>query len=542
MAFNALSMQNAKRLRIPPVGKSGPIFVTRFVTQKESPGRCVNFCNKEMVSWQGDWVVYNGPTGKRGFMASLREAVSQATGGTERATTGFGVWSFCFFGYAFARAWMEIIMFRMTVLFPHDAWLGEDFFTVMMVCAFIPFALFARKIRPLCFKTYARSLCTASMLLSGVTFLAATMIPEATLVLGVVAIVSGGIGASLSILLWAELHCCFEPMRVVLYVAGAFLVGTALAWLLLEADGPRLVMILVFLPILSQATLSMAFRQVPQADLPKKTWGKLHFPWKLLVVLGIYQLVAGAKSPFDIPSTELNLWGTIAASVIVLVIAFTMRNRFDVTLLYRTPFVLVICGLIMTFLSISTVSAVAGFFIAVGYALMFLVLTILLCDIAHTYGVSVLVLCGIQEVTLIALPLGHFAARAFVGDQAPIPVDPAIVTAVLSVLVVVATVALLTGNGQLRSWGVSFFGVDGIAEEEARTKRLARLAEVSETFGLSPREVEVLELILLDKNTAVIERELCIANGTLKSHIRRIYQKLDVHSREELRALLSADR
>ncbi|MEG0505204.1 MAG: hypothetical protein RR547_11215, partial [Raoultibacter sp.] len=187
-------------------------------------------------------------------MASLRETLSQTTGITERATAGFGVWSFCFFGYAFARAWMEIIMFRMTVLFPHDAWLGEDLFTVIMVCAFIPFALFARKIKPLCFKSYARSACTATMLISGATFLAAMLIPEATLVLGVIAIITGGIGASLSILLWAELHCCFEPMRVVLYIAGAFLVGTALAWLLLEADGPRLMMVLVLLPLLSQAT------------------------------------------------------------------------------------------------------------------------------------------------------------------------------------------------------------------------------------------------------------------------------------------------
>ena len=36
----------------------------------------------------------------------------------------------------------------------------------------------------------------------------------------------------------------------------------------------------------------------------------------------------------------------------------------------------------------------------------------------------------------------------------------------------------------------------------------------------------------------MIERDLFIANGTAKAHVRHIYQKLDIHSREELFALL----
>ena len=36
----------------------------------------------------------------------------------------------------------------------------------------------------------------------------------------------------------------------------------------------------------------------------------------------------------------------------------------------------------------------------------------------------------------------------------------------------------------------------------------------------------------------MIERELDIANGTAKAHVRHIYQKLNIHSREELFNLL----
>ncbi|WP_180326594.1 response regulator transcription factor [Raoultibacter phocaeensis] len=472
----------------------------------------------------------------------MQDGAGAAHAGVARtASLGLGAWSFCFFGFAFARAWLEIVTYRTALLFPHDVWFGEDLFTVAMVVAFVPFALFARKLAPLYVKRCMVWLCTGSMIASGLAFMAASLFPGIVLPLSIVAIIGGGIGSALSILLWAELHSCFEPLRVVLYIAGAFLLGSFMAWVLMDLDIVRLTIVLMVLPLLSQVTLHASFSLVPRADLPKKTWGKLHFPWKLLVVLGIYQFVYGAKSEASVPSGELFLLGTIAVSIIVLAVSLLMSKRFDFTLLYRTPFVLMMCGLVMTFLSLSGTNLVAGFFIAAGYSLMFLVLTILLCDISHTYGVSVLVLCGIQEVTLIAIPTGHMVSRLFMGEQPIVAADPTLVTAVLTILVVIATVALISEKGHFSSWGVAFFGAGEIAEEDARAKLHARCADVSEAFGLSPREAEVLDLIAIGKNSAVIERELCIANGTLKSHTRRIYQKLGVHSREELRELLSAD-
>jgi len=39
----------------------------------------------------------------------------------------------------------------------------------------------------------------------------------------------------------------------------------------------------------------------------------------------------------------------------------------------------------------------------------------------------------------------------------------------------------------------------------------------------------------------IIERELVIANGTAKAHVRHIYQKLDIHTRQELFDLLDME-
>ena len=59
-------------------------------------------------------------------------------------------------------------------------------------------------------------------------------------------------------------------------------------------------------------------------------------------------------------------------------------------------------------------------------------------------------------------------------------------------------------------------------------------------YDLSTREEDILLLLLQKKSGPVIAKELYISPSTVKSHTRNIYRKLDVHSREELLALVEA--
>ena len=56
----------------------------------------------------------------------------------------------------------------------------------------------------------------------------------------------------------------------------------------------------------------------------------------------------------------------------------------------------------------------------------------------------------------------------------------------------------------------------------------------AERFSLSPREADVLRLLVAGESTAQIQDTLCIAPGTFNYHMRNIYTKLGVHSRQEL--------
>jgi len=52
-------------------------------------------------------------------------------------------------------------------------------------------------------------------------------------------------------------------------------------------------------------------------------------------------------------------------------------------------------------------------------------------------------------------------------------------------------------------------------------------------LGLSPREIDVLRQIARGKTTPAIAKALFISENTVKTHVRRIFAKLEVHTRVE---------
>ena len=60
------------------------------------------------------------------------------------------------------------------------------------------------------------------------------------------------------------------------------------------------------------------------------------------------------------------------------------------------------------------------------------------------------------------------------------------------------------------------------------------LASVIGGVDLSKREGEVLALILQGRDVPYIAEELCVSKNTVRTHVKSVYAKFDVHSRQEL--------
>lgn len=78
-------------------------------------------------------------------------------------------------------------------------------------------------------------------------------------------------------------------------------------------------------------------------------------------------------------------------------------------------------------------------------------------------------------------------------------------------------------------------------KEDRHPKFKLSLQSLSEARGLSPREVEVFELLAKGRNKYAIAKQLCISENTAKTHIKNIYRKLGVHSQQAMMDMIELD-
>ena len=66
-----------------------------------------------------------------------------------------------------------------------------------------------------------------------------------------------------------------------------------------------------------------------------------------------------------------------------------------------------------------------------------------------------------------------------------------------------------------------------------------RIVTLANGYALTKREREILQYLSLGYGSVYISKTLFISDNTARTHIRNIYRKLDVSSREELLSLVN---
>ena len=84
-------------------------------------------------------------------------------------------------------------------------------------------------------------------------------------------------------------------------------------------------------------------------------------------------------------------------------------------------------------------------------------------------------------------------------------------------------------------------GVEAPQTENQLERYAQRCQELAARGSLTPREVEVFELLVRGRNARFIMDDLHITRNTAKAHIAHIYTKLGVHSHQELLSLVEEE-
>ena len=235
--------------------------------------------------------------------------------------------------------------------------------------------------------------------------------------------------------------------------------------------------------------------------------------------------------------------GAVLVAVLVFVGVSFQGGRFDFSLIYRFALPLIVAALFLVPVFGGTQNYAAGFCMAAAYTAQSILIMLICANICYRYGVSAIWLFGIERgVRQIFMWLGRVTA-AGVGALESFGIGGEVAVSALAVVAVALATAVLLSERDLSSrWGANFLSGGTDSAAMIRKQELVdRCDEIARTYKLSAREEEVLLLLAQRKTVGIIERELLIANGTAKAHVRHIYQKLDIHTRQELFDLLGLD-
>lgn len=353
-----------------------------------------------------------------------------------------------------------------------------------------------------------------------------------------------GIGSGIVVVLWAELFASLGPKRTVHYSVIALLFA-ALAYLLIRLLSNDVAQLIVaFLPCISMGCFLHFKQSVPRP--PRRTRNarvKERPPVRMIAVASFFGLSFGIMKGLIAPVGDdwivirdiLNIVAIVGGSLAIFITMSVYKMDFD-HLTYQIALPLMAAGFL--FLPLHEPWNVIGTAVhQFGYQYFYIVLWALWPVLSARRNVPAgWVVCW----GLLFIQLGQFVGSIAASCTLSLIEDDlgmAMVSAfVIFFILIIALFAL--GNGSTSTgWGFvkPMEEADATSNFEKAGTRLARRCH------LSPREIEVFFLLAKGRNRAYIREELVIGDETVKSHVKSIYRKANVHSQQELIDLLEQE-
>jgi DNA-binding CsgD family transcriptional regulator len=162
-------------------------------------------------------------------------------------------------------------------------------------------------------------------------------------------------------------------------------------------------------------------------------------------------------------------------------------------------------------------------------------------------GLSQLVFCMTMMSIVRALPLSTFRIVGFATfltsvmplfDNFIIGKSSAINALILGIAYLVAlSVIFIVRDKSNEVAGETVGDNQEVSDDQIVLSLEDRIEALAKARGLTGRETEVFTLLVKGLSLPAIQDELYIAGGTARTHIKHIYEKLEVHTRQEMMGL-----
>lgn len=278
--------------------------------------------------------------------------------------------------------------------------------------------------------------------------------------------------------------------------------------------------------------------------------GMLHpFGRELSAAIGLYGMLF-VLAGHVLPETE-SLWVLSVVPGVVNVAAFLLIeivlsvymvkriHRENPVVAYRPATILVaIAFLLLPFVS-SEMAIVCMAIAFSGFGSFMVFFWIVMGNITQKWNLSFMRVYPQGFLTLLAgIAAGELVAWLLVLIRQP-GFDYGATLSIVSLFLLVAMAWQMSDGSRFanetREMGGQFFEADTCESESGHASPGFNLGLVAERYRLSPRESEVLELLLKGRSIPYICDELFIAKSTAQTHVRHIYSKMNITGgRQEL--------
>lgn len=341
--------------------------------------------------------------------------------------------------------------------------------------------------------------------------------------------------SSIYSVLWV---CMFGRQSVMAAIVGLLVstaLGLVLAWLVLGLDDVRACCALAGAIVLSTPFYLSGLKREAETCVSleaRKSAGQL--PMGLIfisfafAVSYMYTIVSNGLQMYH----TLFSWDLFIAALAFLAIGFVLRKHLTVIRLFSLAAPLMVVGVLLTlFVDINSIVLFnlfnLGFY---GYLVFTLVLY---CGCVQERQADDLRLaCSLLLGILAGCFVGRFL-HPVLGSLFPSFAQESYTIGSVVIIGVLVVCAVYGSQCIYKLFGVKPLPLNIEASNDSGGQGLD-VAQITELYGLSSRESEVLQLLLEGKSATQIAEEMVVAHGTIKAHTRNIYKKLGIHRREEL--------
>jgi DNA-binding CsgD family transcriptional regulator len=354
-----------------------------------------------------------------------------------------------------------------------------------------------------------------------------------------------GIGSGLINLGWGEAYKQSDPRKTLYSAPFAFFLAAVL-FPVIGSLPPRVGSLLcAMLPLISGWVLFGKLKVWKRSPLIEPGSLRLgSFGWRLGAVACLFGIADGVVRVVLLDVNPIGsdalyrssfIWASLLSMVIIYSCAVFIR-RLNYGFMYR-PIILIMALFFMLLPVIDQSSTLANIMALAGYETFSLFIWIILAEAARNYHLSSVVVFGggWGMITLGAF-LGS-AVAGFLQTFGPFSHQTFSTIALVAAIVVFFCYMFIFNEKNLLEFSE---GIEAATTEEPKRTRpfQERCREIAAEYELSARETEVMILFAKGRSTRHIQEDLFISRGTATTHLRHIYQKLDIHDKQQLLDLI----